>query len=170
MAQTISIEDRIKDCAGIPKSTVKTSSNVTWNLVSRKRDPKSGKFMEVWKDSESGLLWGDLLDKEYSHYDAIALGADNKVVSETACKSDEGKAASAQIGEKSFGLPTRAEFEAAEKNGIREVVPNMRDRWFWSASVHPENSFVAWYYVGNVGFIYDDFRVSYVDAVRCVGR
>lgn len=90
IAAEVTVEDRIKDCAEIPKSSVKSSTGVTWNLVSRKHDPKSGKFMEVWKDS------------------------------------------------KSFGLPTKQEFEQAEKNGVREVVPNIRERWFWSASVHPD--------------------------------
>src|SRR5690606_37115440 len=106
-----------------------------WNLVSRKRDPRTGKFYEVWKDSKSGLLWGDALDKRYSYYNAIALDSKGKVISESACKSDDGKASSANIGEKTFGVPSRAEFFEAEKNGLREVVPNMRDRWFWSYSI-----------------------------------
>jgi hypothetical protein len=171
LAAAVTVEDRIKDCAGIPKSSVKSSTGVTWNLVSRKRDPKSGKFMEVWKDAKSGLLWGDAQDKRYTHYNAIALDSKGKVVSETACKSDEGKAANAQIGEKAFGLPSKAEFEAAEKNGVREVVPNMRDRWFWSASVHPGSSGYAFVFYGNDGYVGHGYR-DYVShfSVRCVGR
>jgi len=170
LAADVTIEDRIKDCAGIPKSSVKSSAGVTWNLVSRKRDPKSGEFKEVWKDSKSGLLWGDAQDKRYMHYNAIALDSNNNVISETACKSDEGKAANAQIGEKAFGLPTKQEFGQAEKNGVREVVPNMRGRWFWSASVHPAHSYYAFGFLGDFGVVDLGSRDLSFDSVRCVGR
>ena len=169
MAATVTVEDRIKDCAGIPKSAVKTSTGVTWNLVSRKRDPNSGRFMEVWKDSKSGLLWGDAQDKRYTHYNAVAL-SNGKVIRESACKSDEGKAANAQISEKAFGIPKKSEFEMAEKNGIREVVPNMRDELFWSASIHPIISDLAFIFVGNRSTGGHEIRHGYHHSVRCVGR
>lgn len=181
MAADVSVEDRIKDCAKVPGSKKISTPNKTnpkgveWNLVSRRRDPESGRLMEVWRDSKSGLLWGDALNSKYKHYDAIALDSRSNVVSETACKSDEGKAANAQLGEKAFGLPTREEFEGAEKNGVREVVPNMIDRiagpWFWSASVHPAYSDRAFCFSGHLGVVdhYDNRDFTFV-SVRCVGR
>lgn len=164
------VEDRIRNCIALPNAIKKTQSGVSWNLVSRSRDPKIGKFYEVWKDSQSGLLWGDRLDKRYTHHDAIALGINGKVVSETACGSDEGKVASAGIGEKKFGLPTIEEFQQAEKNGVREVLPNMKDYFFWSASRDPGYTGYARGFNGYDGVSSSVAVRVYVNSVRCVGR
>lgn len=136
---SIGVEDRIKDCSMLPGSSKTTSKSVRWDLVARRRDSSTGKFYEVWKDSKSGLTWGDLLDSNTTHYNAVGMAANGKVAQEKACApdSEEAKRANARVSEKSFALPTIEEFEAAEKNGVREVVPNMAGYYFWSASLDP---------------------------------
>ena len=117
------------------------------------------------------MLWGDTLDSDYSHYNAVELSATGKVLSEKACASDEGKKASAGIREKSFGLPTIEEFQKAEQDGIREVVPNMYGHWFWSASLYPSNAYFARVFSGYDGYSYSrDDRDDDDLEVRCVGR
>lgn len=64
-------------------------------------------------------------------------------------------------------LPTKQDFEIAEHNGIRHVLPNMAF-WFWSASVYTRDRIYAWLYVGSYGYVGFYFRDS-ATAVRCVG-
>jgi hypothetical protein len=186
LASSITVEDRIQNCSRYPGSVKKTNKNVTWNLVARKRDRSTGRYYEVWKDSSTGLLWGDRLDSTYSHYNAVALAtapcqvdhnAPNyskncPVTSEKACGSAEGKRAQAGVNEKSFGIPTIQEFLQAEKDGVREVAPNMAGQWYWSASldsIYPE--FARLFYGGDGGAYNVVVFRSYGDAsVRCVGR
>ncbi|MBY0471378.1 hypothetical protein K2X30_09445 [bacterium] len=172
----VTIDARIKDCAAFPGSS-KKGKGVPWNLVSRKLDPTSRKFKEVWKDSNTGKLWGDRLESTYVHdtqyprkgYEA-AVEMDGKTVKkEMACVSKEGKAASAGIQEKAFGLPSIEEFEQAEKDGIREVVPEMGGHFFWSASLYPyDPDFARVFGGGNGGSGYGSRDDG--GSVRCVGR
>lgn len=168
-ADGYTVEDRIKNCITLPNAIKKTGAGVKWNLVARSRDAKTGAFYEVWKDSQSGLLWGDRLDNTYTHYNAIGLGANGKVVTETACNSQGGKTASAGIGEKKFGLPTIEEYSQAEKNGVREVLPN-KNYLFWSASINPKYTDYARVFNGNSGDLNDDYFRDSLFSVRCVGR
>ena len=177
------IAERIKDCSRRPISTKivaysdENPNGVMWNLVARKRDSVTGKYHEVWKDSRSGLVWGDMLNSHYTHYQAVKMDSDNKkVIEETACASKEGQSANVGINEKSFGLPTRQEFAQAKKNGIMEIGQKMTSKGFWSSSVEDVNSYDAW------GFSSDSYSIdgyenignrdatSHIDSVRCVGR
>lgn len=178
MAAGHSIEDRVNNCIVLPNAVKTTKSGVQWNLVARKRDPQTGKFYEVWKDcgkkengvcDPKGLIWSDRIDKSYSHRDAVHLDSKGNVTGEPACRSNEGKTASAGIQDKSFGVPTIEEIMQAEKNGIREVLPNMWGRWFWSSSVYPHLSGVAYFFSGFNGRVDTGFRVN-TNSVRCVGR
>ena len=118
---------------------------------------------------KSGLLWGDRLDSNYTHYNAVALNANGKVTMEKACATDQDEAKRANAGLiKTFGLPTIEEFEQAEKNGIRDVLPNM-GTWFWSASLNPVYSGYVRGFNGSSGYSGGDVRDDYV-SVRCVGR
>jgi hypothetical protein len=168
-ADGYTVEDRIKNCIALPNASKETKARVKWNLVSRSRDGKTGKFYEVWKDSQSGLLWGDRLDSNYIHYSAVRLGDDGKVVTEKACHSREGRTANAGVREKKFGLPTIEEYVQAEKNGVREALPNMENYLFWSASLYPDNAYTARGFDGNNGGLFFD-GLSYDHSVRCVGR
>jgi hypothetical protein len=64
-------------------------------------------------------------------------------------------------------LPTKFDFEVADHNGIRHVLPNMATG-FWSASVFSYNRSYAWRFFGNYGPVYDLTRVNPI-GVRCVG-
>jgi hypothetical protein len=64
-------------------------------------------------------------------------------------------------------LPTKYDFEVAEHNGIRHVLPNMRTS-FWSASVFSGIRFGAWLFSGDTGGVYGNTR-EYTFGVRCVG-
>jgi hypothetical protein len=99
---------------------------------------------ESWKDLTSGITWHDIEDKRYTHHEAV--------------KEFEGR------------LPTKEEFEFAESHGFRDVLPNFLNKLFWSASVHPDNSYFAFYFNGYNGDVYNVFRDNYNVSVRCVGR
>jgi len=68
-------------------------------------------------------------------------------------------------------LPTKWDFEQADIDGIRLVLPNFytlsEDNW--SASLYSPSRTLAWVFVGSVGFVnYDGRPAPY--AVRCVAR
>jgi hypothetical protein len=132
----IEIEDRIKNCNQSVQANF--TSIVSWNLVARSTDPSSGKTYEVWQDSMTGILWGDKLDQQYTHYDAVVLDTnwDHRVLRELACNSEDGHRATAGITEVAFGLPQQQEIYQAVRDGLLEVLPNLRKGdYFWSASL-----------------------------------
>src|SRR4051812_25733212 len=57
------IAERAAQCA----RTIKSRSGVVWQLVSRTKGPV--RTYEVWRDTASGLLWGDTLDSLYGQAD-----------------------------------------------------------------------------------------------------
>ncbi len=90
------------------------------------------------------MIWSDRIGSA-NQYDAIEN-----------CKAIEGK------------LPSKEDFERGKKNGIREVLPNMKDRYFWSSSVHPNDSGNAYYFNGIGGDIDYGYRDNDNVSVRCV--
>ena len=70
-------------------------------------------------------------------------------------------------------LPTKYDWQQADNDGIRFVVPNMvnsgGENAFWSASVVSYFRNNAWYFNGGIGYVYNYYRSS-AYAVRCVGR
>lgn len=64
-------------------------------------------------------------------------------------------------------LPTKYDYQQADNNGLRFVVPDVN--WEWSASVYSVNRVNAWIFDSDVGLVYVDSRISDF-AVRCVGR
>lgn len=174
-ARAVTTEDRIQDCSKIAGSS-KKPKGVEWNLVSRKRDLASGKFYEVWRDSKSKRLWGDRVvnpdhqEGTYSHHNAVAMLANGAFIAEKACISVEGKKANAGVSDKTFALPTIQEFEEARENGITNVLPNMKNRSFWSVSLEPKNANRAGYFNANDGYIGYESREYDFFSVLCVGR
>ena len=170
------IAERVADCAKLPgssadyKGDVPGQKLVEWNLVSRARHRSSGRYYEVWKDSKTGLLWGDRLEGSYSHYDAIEI-KDGVVKYEKACHSKEGRIAYARITEKHFGLPTAEEFREAEKDGIEFVLPNMptfgrADEYFWTATLDSQKAGDAYFFRGGLS----SASRNVGGWARCVGR
>lgn len=156
-------------CAGNKDAVKKPEGDygVIWRLVAQRS--ANGKTYQVWYDSTSGLIWSDILDSAYTHYEAIDVDFFSRLVrKEIACISAEGQLAEAGIGSKKWGLPTAQEYLEAESHGIRKVLPNM-NHWFWSRSIHSDKKDYALYFGGIHGEVDYGTRVSdYV--VRCVGR
>ena len=89
-------------------------------------------------------IWSDLIGSA-DQYNAIEN-----------CKAIEGS------------LPSKMDFIRGEARGIREVLPNMKDRWFWSSSVRPIFSYYAYAFDGYSGGFYVDYPSSFNGSVRCV--
>jgi len=139
-----SVDERIRDC-----SYQLTSEKEGFVLVTRTKE-----FKEVHKETKTGLLWGDSLPSTMTHYNA-----------EKACNADLAEVA--KISEVTWRLPSKEEYEEAEKNGIRKSLPNMNYR-FWSSSLL--NSNYAYFFSGNLGYTNIYNRYYEVYSVRCVAR
>jgi formylglycine-generating enzyme required for sulfatase activity len=131
--------------------------------VSRRRDAATGRYYETWRDAQTNLLWGDALDSRYSHRNAVEING--AAVREMACASTEGIRAGTEG--QTFRLPSRAEFEQAERNGVREIAPHMANRFFWSSSLYPAYAELAFGFSGNNGGV-DFGNRGNVSSVRCV--
>jgi hypothetical protein len=139
-----SVDDRIRDC-----SYQLTSEKEGFVLVTRTKE-----FKEVHKETKTGLLWGDRLPSTMTHYNA-----------EKACNASLAEVA--KISDVAWRLPSKEEYEEAEKNGIRKALPNM-NYWFWSSSVL-RNSDFAWQFFGFYGN--SDYNLRNMSfSVRCVAR
>jgi hypothetical protein len=136
-----SVEERIKDC-----SVQETSSKGNFVLVSRSKN-----FVEINKDTKSGLLWSDHLSSKMTYSNALKACKDLKEM--------EGVAGS-------WRLPSIDEYNTAESNGIRSSLPNM-NHWFWSSSVHDSDTGVALVFFGVNGNVYNIGGGDY-NSVRCV--
>jgi hypothetical protein len=139
-----SVDERIRDC-----SYQLTSEKEGFVLVTRSKE-----FKEVHKDTKTGLLWGDRLPSTMNQY--YAEKACNAILAEVAGISNSA----------TWRLPSKEEYEEAEKNGIRKALPNM-NYWFWSSSVH--RSYYAWLFNGFNGDT-DYYVRNYDGSVRCVAR
>ena len=174
-------ENQIRDCASKIPGSSKSPKGVEWNLVKRMRDPSSGRIYESWRDSKTGLVWGDrLMDRMvYSHFEAVAIASNGTVKAETACLSEEGKRANADVSDRKFGLPTAAEFSQAQADGS-EAAPNWWGynwefnftklvNYFWSATLGGDRPNSAWGFGVQINSL-NWFAQSTGLAVRCVGR
>ena len=111
-------------------------------------------FGEAWKGPD-GVIWSDYVGSKRNTGD-VKGGIIIDSEATRLCKTLGGN------------LPERADFERGEANDFREVLPNMKDRYFWSSSVNPNVSGYAGDFNGSSGnFVY--YR-NYSDSVRCVGR
>jgi hypothetical protein len=174
--------ERIQNCA----KSFTTSKQVIWNLVSKTTN--SIRSYEVWMDSNSGLLWSDMLDNPYrgigstidvdldqctagAPYDSAPYTSLNcKIIKEIGCTSKAGVAAESQITDRRFELPKSVDYRQAEADGIREVVPNLRGKTFWSASLAlgaPDHDVILF---GSMGMFELGVPMADAFAVRCVGR
>ena len=133
------VAQRIKNCR-------KTNGN--YALVARTEEGH-----EVYKDLVSGIIWSDRLIITMNHDQA-----------EKVCGSNLNEVAGINV---SWRLPTKEEYEEAEKKGIRKALPNMDD-WFWSSSIHKHGG--AWLFNGLYGKT--DYRPRHFDnvSVRCVAQ
>lgn len=98
---------------------------------------------EGWLDTTSKLVWKyEDEEGEYTFDDAVS-----------------------RFGE---SLPSKAEWEEAEKHGIREVL-DLNDKWLWSSSVYSNSQNLSWYFFGTSGYVNLNGR-NLNFRVRCVSR
>jgi len=123
-----------------PNTLVQSASGHEWKFIEYYDGDK-----EKWMDMKTGLVWYDVEDGMMNHRKAIELfNTDDK------------------------RLPTKEEWEEAEKHEIRFVLPNFDNMWFLSSSVHPGFSNVAYVFSGRDGDIVTGLRDVAGYSVRCI--
>src|ERR1039458_9749869 len=80
-----------------------------------------------WEDSETKLTWFYPELGGLNHYEAME-----------------------KYNSHSKRIPTKEEFEDAEKHGFREVL-GINSGWFWSSSVYPNYTYYAYDFSGYYG-------------------
>ena len=114
----LTIQARIENCEDFQSFRTTSPAIVgvqgwSWDLVARKHDPSQGQILRAWQDGLSGNLWSDALDDIYT-LDEAELGVDrgdSVVLAEIACVSVDGKRATAEITERSFGVLNGFDFD-----------------------------------------------------------
>lgn len=131
----------VRDCASAAQNS---------QLGTRCQTSTGAVFVRVdygWKDTETkGKVWYDDMAKNLNQYSSKKL-----------C-SDKGQA-----------LPSKEDFQIAESHGFREILKDMKNRWFWSSSIYPYYTAFAYGFYGSDGNFDDDARYS-LGFARCVGR
>lgn len=153
---------------GACKQVVSLPDGGTWSLYSRKRDPVSGRFFETWRDDRADVVWGDRIDRFYSHYDALGFARKS---SESPCVKPEGLASFAGAENRTFVLPTKDDLNTALRNGITTVFKGFNEDRLWVSAARLLITDPAMHFFGYYGtfHIYLDVRYGDYD-VRCVAR
>ena len=158
-----SLADRVAACGTVKK----TANGTDFALVSREIS-NDGKNKEYWQDKSkngSDLVWGPVANKTMNFEQAkqYCEGLNDLDMKWTLpSKDDYLKAADNSSAEQTRGY-------AGYNVALRDTVPDMDGRWFWSSSPHPFSAGIAWVFGGYVGEVGNYFR-SYDDSVRCVSR
>lgn len=143
------VEDRFLNCHKEspfhPKQCrrLKPKVNATIRITSngyKFQDMENG----AWKDLATGITWHDVEPEKYTHYQAVEKFGDR--------------------------LPTIEEFETAEKHEFREILPNIKNRWFWSSSLDSSNPEYARIFSGDYGCSDYGVRDCSYYSVRLVSR
>jgi hypothetical protein len=104
-----------------------------------------------WQDTDpaaKGKIWFDEMKTSINQYN-----------SESFCSAKNGQA-----------LPSKDDFELAEKHGVRDILKDMKNRWFWSSTLYPgssDDAYVFGGYNGNVFYYYYRSNDNYNIAARC---
>lgn len=145
-----SVEERIRDC-----STQESSSVGNFVLVTRTKDAH-----EVWKDMKSGFLWSDKLNQRM-----------DRIKAQKACHSKLAEVG--KIQDVNWKLPRIEEYQEAESNSFRSVLPNTDDK-FWTAMGYSKVLKAALVFNGLTGVasVVDDkdFKENRNLAIRCIGE
>lgn len=102
---TGSVDERLKEC------------NLTKGNFSLVMKTDGG--LEVYKDTKSGLIWGDRIGFEFNHYG-----------SQKSCGDDNPEASLLPL---KWRLPTIKEFEQGAANGLKAALPKMTYS-FWTST------------------------------------
>ena len=111
---------------------------------------------EVYLDTQTHLIWGDLIRKKIG--ERIAHFACELNLRENG--NLPGK----------FRLPTLAEYQAADADGIRSALPRMSGNWFWTSTLYFFNNVYdyAWAFDGTEGDTSFVFVRRDPESARCV--
>jgi len=66
-------------------------------------------------------------------------------------------------------LPTKEEYEEAEKHGIRFILDDFEGRNYWSSSVYSNNRSYSWVFYGSNGLVFISNRFNNYWG-RCISR
>lgn len=124
--------------------TVKTKSGGKFTRVNDKRFADLG---ASWKDEESGLTWSHGVGKKMNQESAINF-----------CKELGGE------------LPTKEMFEDLAGKKGQDIFSGNANAFWWSSSVHRDNSSDGWLFFGSNGDVDFVNRLNNFVSVRCVGR
>lgn len=102
---TGSVEERMKEC------------NLVKGNFSLVMKTESG--LEVYKDTKSGLIWGDRIGYDFNHYG-----------SQKSCGNENPEATLLPL---KWRLPTIKEFEQSAANGLKAALPKLTYS-FWTSS------------------------------------
>ncbi len=168
------VNTRIEELLGEP-SEPETRTTKTGAVFTRDRShPDLG---DAWRDP-SGLIWGDIVKNEDGTVRKMVQSSE--WMKESGGSLPEGELGAEEYCE-SIGarLPLKEEFtRLREYMGAQpgtlegyshhddKVLPNLKNYWFWSSSLYPNNS-VAYFFFGNYGGI-GSGGLSFKGAVRCV--
>lgn len=151
------VRERLADCAVSMEARVARATH-RWRLVAR-----TSNSMEVWRDEQTGYLWSDVFER-MTNYQASELCGAPGMRDETGYLVAE---------EALWRLPSRSEFEAADSHGMRQVLPHLTDKRFWTTIEHVSGYFAhdaASGFDGNTGEFHpaptSDFHTN---AARCLG-
>lgn len=137
------VAERIRDCSDQP-----TSKTEHFVLVTRTND-----YMEVHKDTQTGLLWSEVLPATMRHHEAQA-----------ACNGNLKQVA--KLTSFAWRLPTDEDYKEAEQNGLRRAMHFHGDST-WSATIY--NPSFAGAFLDGFGWVAEAQRSGW-RAVRCVAQ
>lgn len=146
----VSVVERAKQCG----ETRKSSTGFEWSLVSRA--VIANKTFEVWRDNTTGTLWSSSVGAEPA-YSGFKLCADR----------DHNWTARGRLSMLGWQFASAADYAAAEKHGIRDVVPGFAGRRFWTSTTRADNFRWSYTFNGSTGKFSQEAQ-DYVLAIRCV--
>ena len=120
-------------------------------------------------DLSSDYYYAALLDSGYTWIINQNYAIDTYTGLKWKIKAEEGTYTFDEaISKFGISLPTKEEYELAEKHGLREVLV-INNGYFWSASVNANSRDAAWTFYGANGYLGYNPRNT-LNSVRCVKR
>ena len=142
---------RVSNC-----STDKTVKKFTWSLVTRDE-----RGQETWLDRASGLVWSDVLDGTYTHFDAIQYGS--SYPKQLACGTQLVRIE----GLKPWRLPELTEFFEGYGHRYWQIL-HAPHELIWAATLDGSDRDAAHAVFGNSSPDYGVFHRGKKFFVRCV--
>jgi hypothetical protein len=158
------IAEKLNPAAPLGANKYRTSTGAVFETVSRAGWAKAVKGPDgtIWSEYQ-GDFSNTGTDKDGIVTDSAATRACAKIGGTVPTKQDFEKLKA------SFELDGSGHLTDQGRKDLYTMFPDMKGRWFWSSSVHPNFSYYASYFSGLYGNVYYDVR-SDADSVRCVAR